>query len=96
MKSGMRAFSLAARRTQPRLVPTGDPRDRGGPAQPLLLVEKLRKLGTTLVKLPVADEKRLAGITATNGTSWAGVLDKRGKPGTEVLKAFRAALPPAK
>ena len=59
-------------------------------------VEKLRKLGTTLVKLPVADEKRLAELTATNGTSWAGVLDKRGKPGTEVLKAFRAALPPAK
>ncbi|MGH8796120.1 MAG: TRAP transporter substrate-binding protein DctP, partial [Caldimonas sp.] len=59
-------------------------------------VEKLRKLGTTLVKLPAADEKRLAELTATNGTSWASVLDKRGKPGTEVLKAFRAALPPAK
>jgi peptide/nickel transport system ATP-binding protein len=39
----LRKFSLAARRPQPRIVPPGDPRDRGGPAQPLLLVEALRK-----------------------------------------------------
>ena len=59
-------------------------------------VEKLRKLGTTMLQLPASDNKMLAELTRNGGTAWAGVLDKRGKPGTEVLNAFRAALPPAK
>ncbi|HEV8016834.1 MAG TPA: ABC transporter ATP-binding protein [Stellaceae bacterium] len=43
MSGGLRTFSLVAPWRQPVTVPRGDPRDRGGPAQPLLLVENLRK-----------------------------------------------------
>ena len=58
--------------------------------------EKLRQLGVTMVTLPAADKKALADLMTAGGIVWAEALDKRGKPGTEVLNAFRAALPPAK
>jgi TRAP-type C4-dicarboxylate transport system substrate-binding protein len=59
-------------------------------------LEKLRQSGVAMVQLSPADKKTLAGMTHNGGTDWAAAMDKRGKPGTEVLKAFRAALPPAK
>ena len=59
-------------------------------------IEKLRQLGVTMVQLPAADHKKLVDLMKDGGTVWAESLDKRGKPGTEVLKAFRAALLPAK
>jgi peptide/nickel transport system ATP-binding protein len=62
----MRRFSLVARR--PRLVPPGDPRDRGGPAQPLLLVEKLRKY------FPITGgvfNRRVGAVKAVDGVSFA-------------------------
>ena len=58
--------------------------------------EKLRQLGVTMVQLPEADKRKLGTLTNTVSTVWAQAQDKRGKPGTEVLNAFRAALPPAK
>ena len=58
--------------------------------------EKLRKLGIATVQLSASDKKALAEITRDGGAVWAEALDKRGKPGTEVLNAFRAALPPSK
>ena len=58
--------------------------------------EKLRKLGVATVQLPASDKKALAEMMRNGSTAWAETLDKRGKPGTEVLNAFRAALPPAK
>jgi peptide/nickel transport system ATP-binding protein len=70
MKTGRRRFSLAARRPQPRLVPPGDPRDRGGPAQPLLLVEKLRKY------FPITGgvlNRRIGEVKAVDGVSFAVV-----------------------
>ena len=70
MKKGRRAFSLAARRAQPRLVPAGDPRDRGGPAQPLLLVEKLRKY------FPITGgllNRKIGEVKAVDGVSFAVV-----------------------
>ncbi len=56
-------------------------------------MEKLRQQGVTLVKLPESDRKALAEMTRNNGATWADALNKRGKPGTEVFNAFRAALP---
>jgi len=70
MKTAMRRFSLAARRAQPRLVPPGDPRDRGGPARPLLLVEKLRKY------FPITGgllNRRIGAVKAVDGVSFAVV-----------------------
>ncbi|HEX4195680.1 MAG TPA: ATP-binding cassette domain-containing protein, partial [Stellaceae bacterium] len=64
----MRRFSLAARRSQPSLVPPGDPRDRGGPAQPLLLVEKLRKY------FPIAGgllNRRIGAVKAVDEVSFS-------------------------
>jgi len=58
--------------------------------------DKLRQLGVTMVTLPAADKKALADLMTASGVVWAESLDKRGKPGTEVLKAFRASLSPAK
>jgi len=46
-------------------------------------MERLKQGGVTVVTLPAADA----------GAVWSEQLDKRGKPGTEVFKAFRAALP---
>jgi len=59
-------------------------------------IEKLRQMGVTMMPLPAADKTKLANMMNDGGTVWAASLDKRGKPGAEVLKAFRAALPPAK
>ena len=59
-------------------------------------IERMRQLGATMVSLPAADKKKLADLMNDGGTVWAASLDKRGKPGTEVLNAFRAALPPVK
>lgn len=48
--------------------------------------------GVTFVDLPPEDLKKLEATMATVGDEWAAELDQRGKPGTEILKAFRAAL----
>lgn len=56
-------------------------------------LDKLRSQGVAMVRLPAADKQALTELMRNGGTVWAETLDKRGKPGTEVLKAFRAALP---
>lgn len=48
--------------------------------------------GVEFVELPAEDLTKLEGIMATVGDEWAADLDGRGKPGTDILKAFRAAL----
>ncbi len=66
----MRGFSLGGRRARPRIVPPGDPRDRGGPAQPLLLVEKLRKY------FPITGgvlNRKIGEVKAVDGVSFAVV-----------------------
>lgn len=55
-------------------------------------IEKLQQRGVTLVKFSTADKKEIESLLATVSTEWAEALDKRGKPGSEALKAFRAAL----
>lgn len=47
-------------------------------------------------RLQAADKRALAELMHDGGRVWAENLDKRGRPGTEVLKAFRAALAQAK
>lgn len=54
--------------------------------------EKLKAAGVKLTQLSPEDDKSLKAVLATVGDEWAADLDKRGKPGTEVLKAFRAAV----
>jgi TRAP-type C4-dicarboxylate transport system substrate-binding protein len=54
--------------------------------------EKLKAAGVKIAPLSDADDKTVKAVLATVGDEWAADLDKRGKPGTEVLKAFRAAV----
>lgn len=54
--------------------------------------DKLRQRGVHFVQFSAADRKQIETQLATVANEWAESLDKRGKPGTEVLKAFRAAL----
>ncbi len=54
--------------------------------------DRLKALGVALVELNAADKQKVRGEMATVSAEWAGALDKRGKAGSEVLKAFEAAL----
>lgn len=54
--------------------------------------EKMKQGGMTVVSFPAADHKEIASMATTVQTEWREALDKRGKPGTEVLKAFSDAL----
>ena len=53
---------------------------------------KLRKGGLELLALQPTTRAELAKINAAVSQEWAESLDKRGKPGSEVLKAYRAGL----
>ena len=53
---------------------------------------KIAAAGVSFTKLNEADTKKLAGIASTVQKDWAAALDKRGKPGTEVLEAYIGAL----
>ncbi len=55
-------------------------------------LEKMRQAGMSVVRLSAAEKKDLQSLLATVGTEWAEDLDRRGKPGTEVLKAYLEAL----
>jgi TRAP-type C4-dicarboxylate transport system substrate-binding protein len=51
-----------------------------------------REKGVTIVKFPLADHNALAGIFGKIRQEWAAGLDVRGRPGTQVLEAFTAAV----
>lgn len=55
-------------------------------------VKKLEAAGVKQVSLPAADRAMVRSMQAGVGKDWAEALDKRGKAGTEVLKAFTAGL----
>lgn len=57
-------------------------------------IAKMKGQGVTFVKLPAAEHDKLAKLMATVGGEWADALDKRGKKGAEVPKAFQSALKP--
>ena len=48
--------------------------------------------GVTFVTLPEADQTKLEELLGTVSKRWADDLDARGKPGTDILEAFRTAL----
>jgi TRAP-type C4-dicarboxylate transport system substrate-binding protein len=53
---------------------------------------KLEKLGVTPVSFTQAESQQLRTMFAEVATVWGGELDHRGRPGTEVLKAYKAAM----
>jgi len=55
-------------------------------------IEKLRQQGLSIVQFSAADKKALQAVLLAVQTEWAEGLDQRGKPGSEVLKAYRAAV----
>lgn len=50
--------------------------------------EKMRQGGVTAVTFSPADHQEIAALAKTVQAEWKEALDKRGKPGSEVLKAF--------
>jgi TRAP-type C4-dicarboxylate transport system substrate-binding protein len=54
--------------------------------------DKLREANVQVVELSGDDATKFSESTTDIGRNWADGLDGRGKPGTEVLDAFRAAL----
>ncbi len=50
-------------------------------------LEKLKQKGVTVVRWSAADKKEMDAVLASVASEWATELDKRGKPGSEVLKA---------
>lgn len=56
-------------------------------------VEELKKAGVNFVSLNSAEETKLKTIMESVSIEWAEQLNSRNRPGSEVLKAFRAGLP---
>ena len=54
--------------------------------------DRLKALGVSLVEFNAADKAKVRADMAVVSGEWAANLDKRGKPGSDVLKAFEAAL----
>ena len=54
--------------------------------------ERLKGAGVRLVEFKGADEAALLRVAEEVATDWATDLDKRGKPGTAALEAYREAL----
>lgn len=53
---------------------------------------RLRELGVRLVSLSGEDKRRIDEIASGLSQGWAANMDRRGKPGTEVLRSFEEAL----
>jgi hypothetical protein len=53
---------------------------------------KLAKEGMTLVRLSPADDNTVKAQTGEVALDWAKGLDAKGKPGSQILKAFREAV----
>ena len=60
--------------------------------QNLEVKQQIAEAGVTFVDLPAGDVEKLNQILSTVGSEWAEQLDAQGKPGTEILEAFRSAL----
>ncbi|MEX0408859.1 TRAP transporter substrate-binding protein DctP [Aquibium sp. LZ166] len=54
--------------------------------------QQIADAGVTFVDLPPEDVEKLGEILSTVGSEWAAQLDSQGKPGSDILEAFRAAL----
>lgn len=60
------------------------------------LGEKLKTAGISVVSFSAEEQSKVNDLLAEIGPEWAKDLDQRGKPGSEVLKAFREAVRSAK
>lgn len=56
------------------------------------LFEKVRQAGVSVLRLSDTEHKEQAHLFEGLVNEWAEGLDRRGKPGTETLKAYRAAM----
>lgn len=54
-------------------------------------LEKLKEKGAVVVRWPAADKKEVDTVLGSVANEWAADLDKRGKPGSEALKAILGA-----
>ena len=54
--------------------------------------EAIQRAGARVVQFDAAQQTTLRNMIAPVASEWASSLDRRGKPGTEVLNAFRAAV----
>ncbi len=54
-------------------------------------LEKLKQAGVTIVRWSAEDKKEMEGVMASVAEEWAAQMDKRGKPGTEMVKAVQNA-----
>ncbi len=54
--------------------------------------DKIRAAGVTIFDLNEADKKRLAEASTASQKEWATQLDRRGRPGSEILEAYVQAL----
>lgn len=59
-------------------------------------LKKLEESGVTLVRFSPEDQQKLKALLGPISSDWAQGLDRRGKPGTQVLEAFTEALSEAK
>ena len=55
-------------------------------------LDKLKQAGVTLIQFSPEEKKQIGTLLAPVSSQWAEGLDRQGKPGSEVLKAFTAAL----
>lgn len=55
-------------------------------------MEKVKQAGVNFITLSAADKAVVANAMSEVAKDWAEGLDKRGRPGTEVLNAFKAGL----
>ena len=56
-------------------------------------IRKLQQAGAVVVSLPAGDEAKLRAMQDAVGAAWAEGLDRRGRPASEILKAFTDAMP---
>ena len=61
-------------------------------AQETKAADDLTAKGAKLIRFDASDQAKIDAAMAKVATDWAKTLDGRGKPGSETLKAFRAAL----
>jgi TRAP-type C4-dicarboxylate transport system substrate-binding protein len=54
--------------------------------------DKLKAKGMAFAEFSAADKQKIASALAPVAQQWASNMDKKGKSGTETLKAFRAAI----
>lgn len=85
LPDGVKKAMLEAARTATQTLCTGMMQEE------VASLEKLKQAGVTIVRWSAEDKKEMESVMATVAEEWAAQMDKRGKPGTEMLKAMQNA-----